>query len=68
VLARSVQSRIHAGSYSVTLHFSRGQLKRLLGRKKKLTIYVTVFMRVPKKGVKGGIPIVSAKALTLTRR
>jgi len=68
VLARSVRSHVAAGSYSVTLHFSRGQLKRLLGKKKKLTIYITVFMRVPHKGIKGGMPVVSAKAVTLTRR
>jgi len=68
VLARSVRSHVAAGSYSVTLHFSRAQLKRLLGKKKKLTVYITVFMRVPHKGIKGGMPVVSAKAVTLTRR
>jgi hypothetical protein len=68
VLARSVRNHVAAGSYTVTLHLSRVQLKRLLGKKKKLTIYITVFMRVPHKGIKGGMPIVSAKAVTLKRR
>ena len=68
VLARSVRSHVAAGSYSVTLHFSRAQLKRMIGKRKKLTIYITVFMRVPHKGIKGGMPVVSAKAITLTRR
>jgi hypothetical protein len=68
VLARSVRSHVAAGSYSVTLHFSRAQLKRMIGKRKKLTIYITVFMRVPHKGLKGGMPVVSAKAVTLTRR
>ena len=54
VLARSVRNHVAAGSYSVTLHLSRVQLKRLLGKKKKLTIYITAFMRVPHKGIKGG--------------
>ena len=68
MLARTVRSHVHAGSYSVTLHFSRAKLKRLLGKRKKLTIYITVFMRVPSTHVKGGMPIVSAKAVTLKRR
>jgi hypothetical protein len=68
VLARSVRSHVAAGSYSVTLHFSRAQLKRMIGKRKKLTVYITVFMRVPHKGLKGGMPVVSAKAVTLTRR
>lgn len=67
VLFRATKSHVHHGSFSTKMHFNRTTLKRLLGKKSTMRIYVTVFMHVPAKGIKGGVPILTIKKLTLKR-
>jgi hypothetical protein len=67
VLGTVVRRGLKAGEFRIHLRLNRKRLNRLAGRRKKITVAIRIFTKLPSATFSSGLPVATVQRITLKR-